>query len=126
MNTNDNNNMAFEDEDGVLLLGQRQEYHHSKLLQKLAKYVLNVHGKGLMIDFIATRDIQEGGEIYLDYGNEWQDATISFILIGCFAKTPLSIIRVPSLFLLFVFFLLLFFTCILLSKHVASTFLCSL
>ena len=66
--------MAFEDEEGVSLLGRRQEYHHPELLQKLAKFILNVYRKGLMIDFIAKHDIQEGEEIYLDDSNEWQDA----------------------------------------------------
>eukprot|EP00586_Coscinodiscus_wailesii_P004387 CAMPEP_0172485288 /NCGR_PEP_ID=MMETSP1066-20121228/13280_1 /TAXON_ID=671091 /ORGANISM="Coscinodiscus wailesii, Strain CCMP2513" /LENGTH=274 /DNA_ID=CAMNT_0013250463 /DNA_START=270 /DNA_END=1094 /DNA_ORIENTATION=- len=36
------------------------------------KQVAATHGKGLMIDLIASNDINEGDEIFLDYGLNWR------------------------------------------------------
>ncbi len=35
---------------------------------------------GLMLEFVATRDIQEGEEIFLDYGRDWEDAWKKHVL----------------------------------------------
>jgi hypothetical protein len=55
-------------------LDRRQEYHHPELLSIPAEQVALTHGKGLLMDFVATRHIREGEEILLDYGKEWQQA----------------------------------------------------
>ena len=56
------------------MLDVRQQHHHPELLTWPADVVARTHGKGLMIDIIATRDIDEDEEIFLDYGKEWQTA----------------------------------------------------
>jgi hypothetical protein len=55
-------------------LDRRQEYHHPELMSVPAELVAKTHGKGLLMDVVATRDIREGEEIFLDYGKEWQQA----------------------------------------------------
>lgn len=54
--------------------GDRQEYHHSELFKLSGEKVSKTHGKGLMMDFVALRDIKEGEELLLDYGPEWREA----------------------------------------------------
>ncbi|KAL3931620.1 MAG: hypothetical protein SGARI_004161 [Bacillariaceae sp.] len=58
-------------EDGALQ--RREEYHHPELLEMPASAVVLAHGKGLMMDIVATRDIADGEEIFLDYGSHWQE-----------------------------------------------------
>ena len=57
-------------------LHRRQQFHHPELLDLSPEQVAVTHGKGLMFDFVAIRDIQPGEELYLDYGNDWWDAWI--------------------------------------------------
>lgn len=52
-------------------LTKRQEHHHPELLELSHDIVVNVHGKGLMLDYVALRDIEPGEEILLDYGEAW-------------------------------------------------------
>jgi hypothetical protein len=47
----------------------RPEYFNMSIDEWAYKYQA-----GLAFDFIATRDIQEGEEVLIDYGDEWQDA----------------------------------------------------
>lgn len=49
-------------------------YHKSHLLNSTSSEILSAHGTGLIIDLIATRDIEEGEEITIDYGPDWQTA----------------------------------------------------
>jgi hypothetical protein len=60
--------------DGIGLIDRRQEYHHPELLSIPAELVAKIHGKGLFMDIVATRDLAEGEEIFLDYGKDWQQA----------------------------------------------------
>lgn len=55
-------------------LDRREVYHHPEMLHVPADTVVKAHGKGLMMDIVALRDIQGGGEIFLDYGSTWQEA----------------------------------------------------
>jgi hypothetical protein len=55
-------------------LSRRQEYHHPELLDLAAERVAFTHGKGLVMDLVALRDIKEGEELYLDYGDAWSNA----------------------------------------------------
>jgi hypothetical protein len=55
-------------------LSRRQEHHHPELLELSAREVSSVHGKGLLIDIVATQEIAEGEEVFLDYGPEWTRA----------------------------------------------------
>eukprot|EP00980_Cylindrotheca_fusiformis_P010617 scaffold2362_cov109-Cylindrotheca_fusiformis.AAC.8 len=55
-------------------LTRRQEYHHPELLTLPPNVVADIHGKGLMFDYVAMTDIQEGDEIFLDYGESWTKA----------------------------------------------------
>jgi hypothetical protein len=55
-------------------LSRRQQHHHPELFELTASQVSTLHGKGLLIDFVATRDISQGEEVFLDYGNEWATA----------------------------------------------------
>lgn len=56
------------------VLPRRQQHHHPELLQESAKKVAKTHGKGLMMDIVALREIQPNEEIYIDYGKDWEDA----------------------------------------------------
>lgn len=56
------------------VLPRRQQHHHPELLQEFAKTVAKTHGKGLMVDIVALRQIAPDEEIYLDYGPEWTEA----------------------------------------------------
>jgi hypothetical protein len=55
-------------------LARRQQYHHPELLDFSPERVATTHGKGLVLDVVALRDIQEGEELLLDYGSAWTDA----------------------------------------------------
>jgi SET domain len=55
-------------------LDRRQEYHHPDLMTLSAEEVSKIHGNGLMMDIVALRDIEDGEEIFLDYGRSWQEA----------------------------------------------------
>ncbi len=48
--------------------------HQMAWMQKSPKDILTIQKSGLFVDFIATRDIQEGEEIFINYGAEWEDA----------------------------------------------------
>ena len=56
------------------VLDRREEYHHPELFKVPTATVVKTHGKGLMMDIVALRDIQDGEEIYIDYGKDWQKA----------------------------------------------------
>lgn len=49
-------------------------YHHKEWLEKSVDDLENEWTAGLMLEFIATRDIQPGEEVFIDYGEEWQNA----------------------------------------------------
>lgn len=55
-------------------LARRKQYHHPELLDYTPERVALTHGKGLVMDVVAIRDIKEGEEIYLDYGKSWTEA----------------------------------------------------
>ena len=55
-------------------LERRKEHHHPEMFDWPGDLVAITHGKGLMIDIVPTRDILEGDEILIDYGQEWDDA----------------------------------------------------
>ena len=56
-------------------LERREEYHHfDEMKEWTAEQVVNQHGMGLIIDIVATRPIEEGEEIFLHYGSNWQAA----------------------------------------------------
>jgi hypothetical protein len=49
--------------------------HKSERLSKDIHFLRNTIEKiGVSFDYVATRDIQEGEEIFMDYGEEWQAA----------------------------------------------------
>lgn len=49
--------------------------HRPEWLKKDVSFLSNLHGKiGLSFDYVALRDIQEGEEIFMDYGDEWEKA----------------------------------------------------
>lgn len=62
------------DKNNNRVLSRRQQFHHPELLEDTAKNVANTHGKGLMIDIVALRDIAVDEEIYIDYGEDWVEA----------------------------------------------------
>eukprot|EP00970_Alexandrium_tamarense_P013789 scaffold3686_cov193-Alexandrium_tamarense.AAC.17 len=49
-------------------------FHHKDWLNKTVQELENEWTAGLMLDFIATRDIQPGEEVLINYGDEWQRA----------------------------------------------------
>jgi len=48
--------------------------HHEEWLEQSVEEVLSNSHSGLIMEFIATRDINEGEEIFIDYGGSWKDA----------------------------------------------------
>jgi hypothetical protein len=60
-------------------LPRRQQHHHPELLEMSGAKVARVHGKGLMMDIVALRDIAPNEEIFLDYGPEWTEAWRSHV-----------------------------------------------
>lgn len=61
------------------LLPRRQQHHHPELLDLPAEIVADTHGKGLMMDIVALRDISENEEIFIDYGSDWSEAWKSHV-----------------------------------------------
>lgn len=49
------------------------------LLTKPLEDVKSYNRSGLLLEFVATRDISKGEEIFLDYGVEWQDAWVDHV-----------------------------------------------
>lgn len=49
-------------------------YHHKDWLEKSVDFLENQWTAGLMLEYVATRDIQPGEEVFIDYGEEWQKA----------------------------------------------------
>ena len=49
-------------------------YHHKEWLAKPVDFLEDQWTAGLMLEFVATRDIQPGEEVFIDYGEEWQNA----------------------------------------------------
>jgi hypothetical protein len=55
-------------------LQARQQHHHEELLLKTGETVAKTHGKGLLVDVVALRDLAPGEEIFLNYGPDWMEA----------------------------------------------------
>eukprot|EP00985_Skeletonema_marinoi_P012181 scaffold5837_cov123-Skeletonema_marinoi.AAC.1 len=49
-------------------------YHHKDWLEKSVDFLEDQWTAGLMLEYVATRDIQPGEEVFIDYGEEWQKA----------------------------------------------------
>ena len=48
--------------------------HETEWMNDSAETVLNQGRAGLIMEFVATRDVKEGEEIFIDYGKRWQHA----------------------------------------------------
>eukprot|EP00980_Cylindrotheca_fusiformis_P003668 scaffold818_cov136-Cylindrotheca_fusiformis.AAC.34 len=48
--------------------------HEDSWFSKSPNEMLSIRGSHLALDYIATRDIAEGEELFLDYGDEWEEA----------------------------------------------------
>jgi len=53
--------------------------HKEEWLELSVEEVLSKQYAGLVMEFIATRDISEGEEIFIDYGNSWEDAWMNHV-----------------------------------------------
>jgi hypothetical protein len=49
-------------------------FHHEDWLSKPVEFLEDQWTSGLMLEFVALRDIQPGEEVFIDYGDEWQKA----------------------------------------------------
>lgn len=49
-------------------------FHHRDWLERTVESLEDQWTSGLMLEFIATRDIQPGEEVFINYGDEWQKA----------------------------------------------------
>jgi len=49
-------------------------FHHKDWLEKSVDFLEDQWTAGLMLEYVATRDIQPGEEVFIDYGEEWQKA----------------------------------------------------
>ena len=54
-------------------------YHNKSLLEQSVEYFDNIWNPVLGFDYIALRDIQEGEEITINYGQQWEDAWIEHV-----------------------------------------------
>ena len=50
------------------------KYQKAKWFEKTAEEVFAEPYAGLMLEFVALRDIEEGEEIFINYGKEWEEA----------------------------------------------------
>ena len=57
--------------EGEVDAPRRMQFHHEDLFNQYAKAVTETHGKGLVIDIIALKQIEDGDEIYINYGEAW-------------------------------------------------------
>jgi len=48
--------------------------HNSEILQKHPENMFPIANPGLTLDFVATRDIAPGEELFMDYGDAWEKA----------------------------------------------------
>ena len=48
--------------------------HNATLLEMIPQSISYIHKASLALDYIATRDIKQGEELFLDYGYEWENA----------------------------------------------------
>jgi hypothetical protein len=48
--------------------------HHDSWFLKEPNEMLSTKGSHLALDYVATRDIMKGEELFLDYGDEWEKA----------------------------------------------------
>jgi hypothetical protein len=53
--------------------------HHDDWLELSTHEVLEKHSAGLIIEVVAIRDIREGEEIFIDYGDEWVSAWDKYV-----------------------------------------------
>lgn len=53
--------------------------HNSDWLVKDVGFLKQQEAIGLSIDFVATRDIQPGEEVFIDYGREWEKAWKKYV-----------------------------------------------
>jgi hypothetical protein len=51
-----------------------RNYHHPEMLEKPVYNFESERDARVAMELIALRDIQSGEEIFLDYGNEWEEA----------------------------------------------------
>ncbi|KAL3815562.1 hypothetical protein ACHAXA_001966 [Cyclostephanos tholiformis] len=74
--------------------------HNAHWLEEDVDYLKSTVGVGLSMDFIATRDIQPGEEVFLDYGPEWVAAWEEYVVrwrptLGSEDYVPASLIEEP-------------------------------
>lgn len=53
--------------------------HDASWLERTPKEFVRHYSVGLAIDFVATRDIKEGEELFMDYGDAWQEAWLQHV-----------------------------------------------
>ena len=53
--------------------------HHAHWLDEDVAYLKSMNSVGLSMDFVATRDILPGEEVFLDYGKEWETAWDDYV-----------------------------------------------
>lgn len=63
----------------VRLRWSASAHHKLEWYQESVASVLQKPGSGLILEFLATRDIDEGEEIFLDYGHEWESAWFNHV-----------------------------------------------
>lgn len=75
-NTNFINHKSEGNGANAKIVWTQQSYHQSHLLEKHVNEVVDDVASitGLGFDIIATRDIIPDEEVFIDYGNEWEDA----------------------------------------------------
>lgn len=56
--------------------------HHPELLQASVSELEDTYSAKFSMDLIATRDIKEGEEIFMDYGDEWEKAWQDHVKVG--------------------------------------------
>jgi len=67
-------NEKWASSEKVMTTDQMMEYHDTRLFDLAGEVVAETHGRGLVMDIVAIKEISEGEEVYLDYGDAWQAA----------------------------------------------------
>jgi len=59
----------------VVIRWSTSEFHHANWLTLPAnKFWKKIYPGALILDVVATRDIRQGEELFMDYGQDWEDA----------------------------------------------------
>ena len=74
------NNHLDKNKVNARILWSTSKHHRKDWENDSLEDILNVnHGAGLMLDLVATKNIEQGDEVFLDYGPRWDTAWKTYV-----------------------------------------------